>query len=178
MGAEARHGTRWLLRVNNCRASKSEPVSILVPFLPLSPSARAVLHAWTPRHEQPSAPTWPQLASIQSAHFLPFIHREPSPHRHHRLAIASAASSPSPPHPISHSVTSTFPFLIAQQALRWPRTPRRFPRVAWVARLCEHHQPSQSTTTPLQLTTRHRDLSPTPTSHHGVSHSQLHRGLL
>lgn len=123
MGPEARHGTRWLLRVNNCRASKSEP----------SPSSSLRPPSSTPGH----SPNRPHLAN-PTCSFLLFIHREPSPHRHRHRAIASGISppSPSPSHPIPRSVTSPFPFLIAQQALRRPRTPRRLPRVVWAARLC------------------------------------------
>lgn len=103
------------------------------PSLPPSSSLRPP--SSTPGH----SPNRPHLPN-PTCSFLLFIHREPPPHRHRHLTIASATSSPlplpSPSHPIPHSVTSPFPFLIAQQALRWPRTPRRFPRVVWAARLC------------------------------------------
>ena len=93
----ARHGTRWLLRVNNCRASKSEPVSVLALFL-LSPLRRPPRLDTAPR-AAPST-TRPHRATIF------FIHREPSPHRHRhrhrhrRLTIASTPSLTRHPSPI------------------------------------------------------------------------------
>lgn len=167
MGPEARHGTRWLLRVNNCRASKSEP----------SPSSSLRPPSSTPGH----SPNRPHLAN-PTCSFLLFIHREPSPHRHRHLAIASGISPPVPVAVPSHPPFRHLAVPISHRAASPPvaahsstPSPRGLGCAALLAPPSPSPRASSQLADGLAIATSRR---PTPTSHHGLSHPQLHRGLL